>query len=294
MRWTPWPKLGPSMFYGLLAAFGWGAADLTAAISGRRIGSFLTAGFAQAASLVALVVMGLAMGQHLGATGGEATILFVNGVFAAAAYLALYRSLEVGPVALVSPIVAAYAAITIVLAMVLLHEELVGIALAGTIVTLVGVVFTAADLKLLRSGSRLISEGVAWALVSMLLFGVATFVLGRYSQRIGWYSASLLSRVGNVAGVLAVVWFGRRRFLRKVGSSDVTIAAFVGLADMLGVVAYARGTELGLVSVVSAASAAFILIPVLGGLLLYKERPAVSQAAGVAMVGAGLVMLGLG
>lgn len=282
------------MFYGLLAAFGWGAADLTAAISGRRIGSVLTAGVAQVASLVALLIMGLVLGQHFEASSWDAVILFANGVLAAAAYLALYRSLELGPVALVSPIVAAYAAITIVLAMVLLHEELAGFALAGTIVTLVGVVFTAADLKLLRSGNKLISEGVIWALVSMALFGVATFVLGRYSQRIGWYSASALSRIGNVAGVLAVIWFGRHRFLRKAGSADVSIATCVGLADMLGVVAYARGTELGLVSVVSASSAAFILIPVLGGLILFKERPALSQAAGVAMVGVGLVMLGLG
>lgn len=283
------------MFFGLLTALGWGTADLAAALSGRRIGSNLTAGIAQVTSLLFLLAMGVALGQHFHAHGQEVAALLANGVLASAAYVALYRSLELGPVALVSPIVAAYAAISIFLAVIFLRESMTGVAVVGAIVTLAGAVLTSTDLKLLRSGRELSSVGVRWAFVSMVLFGVATFVLGTYSQRIGWYSASLLSRVGNVAGVLTFLFIVRRSIPRgRPMAAGAAIAALVGIADMIGVVAYARGTELGLVTVVSAASAAFILIPVIGGLVIFRERPAPSQMAGVALVGLGLALLGLG
>jgi len=74
----------------------------------------------------------------------------------------------------------------------------------------------------------------------------------------------------------------------------ITGAMIVGLIDVLGGAAYARGTELGFVSIVSAASATFPLIPVVGGVLLFRERPAASQFAGVALVVGGLLLLGRG
>lgn len=282
------------MFYGLAAALGFGLADLLAAISGRRIGAFLTVMVAQSGSLVALAASGLLLGEPLHASRAEIVILLANGIFAAAAYVTLYRALELGPVALVSPIVAAYAAITVVLAVALLHESLRGFVLVGTVTTLAGAALASGDLRSLGSHGRLLKAGVPWALVSMVLFGVATYVLGRYSQSAGWYTASLLSRIGNTAAVLVFVWFVRSRLPRRPGGMNVALALGVGLADILGVMAFARGAELGFVSVVTAATAAFIIIPVAGGLLMYKERPAPNQALGVAMVGLGLVFLGLG
>lgn len=294
MRWTPWQKLGRKVLYGLLAALGWGTADLAAAISGRRIGSYLTAGIAQVTSLVVLLALALVLGQHFHARSSEAAVLLANGVLAAVAYIALYKSLEMGPVALVSPIVAAYAAISILLAMIFLHESMSGVAVAGATVTLGGAALTSTDIRLLRSGRRLFGGGVPWAFASMLLFGVATFIVGQYSQRIGWYSASLLSRLGNVAGVLAFVFLVRRSIPTRPHPKGVAVAALVGIADIAGVVTYARGAQLGLITVVSAASAAFILIPIAGGLVMFRERPAASQMAGVALVGLGLILLALG
>lgn len=281
------------MIYGLLAALGWGTADLAAALSGRRIGSLLTVGVAQVSSLATLVVVMLASAQALHSTGQQAAILFLNGGIAAGAYICLYRGLELGPVALVSPIVAAYAAITILLAVLIDGESLVGVTLAGTILTLLGAGLASADLRALRS-SRLLSGGVPWALGAMVLFGVATFVTGHLAQDMGWASATLVSRIGNFTFVMCLVWLMRRQLPSKRRPGDLALAAGVGVADVGGLVAYTLGTQAGNISVVTAASAAFILIPVFGGLVFFHERPAPNQMAGVFTVGLGLVLLGLG
>jgi drug/metabolite transporter (DMT)-like permease len=65
------------------------------------------------------------------------------------------------------------------------------------------------------------------------------------------------------------------------------------VVDVFGLISYSRGSELGLVSIVSAASAAFPLVPVAGGIVLFQERPAITQFLGVALVIGGLILLGL-
>jgi drug/metabolite transporter (DMT)-like permease len=71
------------------------------------------------------------------------------------------------------------------------------------------------------------------------------------------------------------------------------LAAAVGIVDLLGTLSYVVGTEVGLISVVTAVSATYPLLPVLGGVVLLHERPAPNQYLGVGMVIGGLVLLGV-
>ena len=281
------------MIYGLAAALGWGVADFGAAVVGRRLGSLPTVVIAQVAGLLTLLVIVLVVRPPWDLSPGVVAGIAANGVIAAAAYLLLYRSLEMGPVALVSPIVAAYAVITIGLAIVFLGEALPGIVLAGALVTVAGVVLTSTDLRQLGRPGRSRQTGLRFALGAMALFGAATFLLGFYSQEVGWLPSLTLSRISTTTVLLAVGLLVRPP-IRRAATGAVLGAVVVGIADVLGGSAYARGTELGFVSVVSAASATFTLLPVAGGVIFLKERPAISQGVGVLLVVAGLLMLGLG
>jgi len=278
---------------GLFTALGWGTADFAAALSGRRIGSVLTVGISQAVGLVVIVVAFVATGQGFGADGFQTAVLLLNGGLAAAAYICLYRGLELGPVALVSPIVGAYAAITILLAVVFAGESLLGLALLGTALTLAGAVLASTDLKVARGGIHMMHAGVPWAIGAMAIFGVATFITGLMAGDVGWGSATLLSRAGNCFFVALLVFRMRGQVPRNPALTSLALASFVGIADVGGIIAYTLGTQGGNLSITTAVSASFILIPVVGGLVFFKERPAASQLVGVALVGGGLVLLGL-
>jgi uncharacterized membrane protein len=80
----------------------------------------------------------------------------------------------------------------------------------------------------------------------------------------------------------------------RFDATGVWLAVLVGLVDVLGTASFAYGAEVGLISIVTAVSATYALIPVLGGVLLLHERPAGSQYLGVAMVVVGLMLLGVG
>jgi drug/metabolite transporter (DMT)-like permease len=282
------------VIYGLTAALGWGVADFGAAVVGRRLGSFSTAVNAHMAGLLTLLVLVVGLRPTWSTPPVVIAWMAGNGVIAAGAYLLLYRALQLGPVALVSPVVAAYAVITIALAVTFLGESLPGIVTIGAFTTVVGVVLTSTDLRKLRRPSPIGRSGLRYAIGSMALFGVATFLLGRYAKEVGWLPALTLSRAFSTASLVGVAVFVRGSRGDGLVISAVAGAALVGVIDVLGGAAYARGTELGYLSIVSAASAIFPLIPVVGGIILLRERPAASQLAGVTLVVGGLLLLGGG
>ncbi len=281
------------MIFGLTAALGWGTSDFGAAVVGRRLGSTATLIIAQVAAVVTVLLMVLVLRPAWSMTPSVVAGIALNGIFAAAGYAMLYRALQVGPVALVSPVVAAYAIITIALSVTLLGESLPGIVLIGGLVTVAGVVLTTTDPRQLGRGRGPRSGGLPYAFGATACFGVAAFLLGRYSQEAGWLPTLALSRVATVACLLVVVLAAR---LRVEGGAPAVAAAAVavGILDVLGASAFARGAELGYVSVVAAASAVFPLIPVAGGVVLLRERPAPSQFAGAVFVVGGLLLLSRG
>ena len=288
------------MIFGLGAAFGWGLADLLAALSGRRIGSWATVVIAQLCSAVAITIVFVVVRPDLGEFGRIAWWLAPNSVIAAGAYLSLYRALELGPVAVVSPVLASYAVIPVLLAVALLGESLRGPQLAGVIVTIVGAVLTSTDARALRAGTHRMPAGLPWGIASAFLFGIATYVLGWASQRAGWLPALWLARVTaatifGVAALVVVLVKGRGAPVAgrsAIGANAIALAMTLGLVDLGGTLSYSRGAEVGFVSIVTAVSATYPLIPVFGSVALFGERPAPNQYAGVAMVIAGLMLLG--
>lgn len=283
------------MIYGLGAALVWGFADLFAAIVGRRIGSARTLAIAQVAGLVVVAIVSL-IAHPSEVSRSQLVGLVANGLVVTVAYITLYRGLELGPVALVSPIAAAYAAITIGLAIVFLNESLAGWVLAGAIVTLVGVALTSTDPRELAtanpgSGDR--PSGVPWGLAAMVTFGVSTFVLAQYAKDLGWLMPVLVTRCTTTAAVLLWMVAFRPEPGRHVSRGPALGAILIGAVDVFGILMYARGVQLGLVTIVAAASATFPIVSVIGGVVILRERPAPSQSVGVVLVIGGLLTLAL-
>ncbi len=285
------------MIYGLGTALGWGLADLGAAVTGRRIGSFATVLIAQVAGFACVVLLVLGMRPSWTGTGADALLLALSGAIGAVAYFTLYRGLELGPIALVSPIASTYAVVTIALAVLLLGERLNGLEIVGAALTLVGVVLTSADPRAIGRLGGAATPGVRWAFAASLLFGVGAFVVGRAAQRVGTLPTMAVSRTASLACLLAasvlLAWRRRREDIRHRDPRGVMMAVGVGLADIVGFLLYARGCEVGSVSITTAIAGTFTLVPVIAGIALLGERPAPSQLGGVALVVTGIVLLGL-
>jgi uncharacterized membrane protein len=128
----------------------------------------------------------------------------------------------------------------------------------------------------------------------MLAFGASTFLISRLSRELGWFLPVAVSRITTTVALLvgSTIVHGERSF-READVRSFVECAVIGVADVGGLILYARGSQLGMVSIVAAASAAYAVIPVIGGVVLLKERPRSNQAFGIALVFAGLLLLGL-
>jgi uncharacterized membrane protein len=287
------------VIYGLAAALGWGLSDLWAAMSGRRIGSGRTVVIAQVAAALLVSLILIVARPSLDRLPEVAAWLVANGFLGAAAFATLYRALQLGPIAVISPVLATYAVIPVLLSVGLLDESLDAASAIGVTVTIAGAVLTSTDLRALREGTRTKLPGLPWAVVSTLLFGVATYVMGWSAKEAGFLPSLWFGRltmtVVVVLAALAVLLRARRRGIQApaVSARSVGFAAAVGVVELVGTIAYARGAEVGFVSIVTAASATYPLIPVLGGVHLLEERLAPSQFVGIALVVIGLLTLGL-
>jgi drug/metabolite transporter (DMT)-like permease len=281
------------VIFGLAAALGWGLADFSGAIAGRRVGSIVTVILGQALSLTFMTVLLLAAGPS-GAIRPIVGWIALNGIFTAVAYMSHYRALELGPVAVVSPIGATYAVVGVALAMVVLDERPAALQLMGALVTVIGVMLVSTDLKKLRAGTHGMPPGLPWAIVAAVSFGVAAFLLGYASQEAGWISGLWASRAAQVACYVPVAFLYRRQLAALRPGPGVWIAFAAGAADILGVTTYAAGAERGYLSIVLAASAVFPMIAVLLSIRYLHERLVANQVLGLALVISGLLLLGIG
>jgi uncharacterized membrane protein len=288
------PDAAAGVIFGLAAALGWGLADFFGALSGRRIGAISAVMSGQLLSAVFMTAVLVATGTSLEPLGSDVWLLVLNGAAAAFAYVTHYKALELGPVAVVSPVGAGYALVGVALAIAILGERPTGLALIGAGIAVAGVALVSTDLKKLREGIHDRLPGLPWSVAAAIGFGVAGFLLGWISDRAGWIAGLWASRVTQVVFYVPLAVVFRKELSRIRPGSGLWIALLAGSADILGVVTFSAGSERGLNSIVLASSAVFPLIAVTLSVIAFGERLVANQIVGIALVVGGLLLLGLG
>jgi drug/metabolite transporter (DMT)-like permease len=282
-----------SLIFGLLAAFALGLSDLVAAAVSRKLGVLRTALWVHVTS-VGVTTIYLLLASSLGeitlAHWGELVGLSVLGV---ALYLGYHKALQLGPVSLVSPIVSSHTAVVILLAVIIVGERFTGGQLTGAITTMVGVVVASVDPQGLRSGRSLISKGVFIALAATLGIGIWAYSLGVLSREMGWFLPVYVNRLLILGILMPMAIFRRQRPRQRLSLPLVLGVALVGILEIGGLFAFTRGTEVGIISIVAAAFTSYPIVPIIGGLIIFRERIAISQVVGLTIALGGLLVLGL-
>ena len=289
--------------YGLIAALCWGSTDVMATIGGRRLGSLPVIAIAQATSLAVTVALALAMGVRLPTDALVLLAAGLMGVVAAGAYLSFFTALRIGPLAVVSPVVAAYGGLTVLLAVIVRGETLQPIQGFGAALATAGVVLTGLVFDGGWRGTRIVGRGVVFSLIAMILFAVLTVGLAAPIEVAGWLPVLLASRLANAATIWTVVLIVVT--VRPPGSATllatsaprsnraILAAAAAGLLDIAGFVAFAIGLERAPTWIVGLASSFGPVVAVIVAVVLWGERLRPTQWLGLAGIGAGLVAVAL-
>lgn len=211
----------------------------------------------------------------------------------AGSLLMLYRGLALGPIAVVSPIVAGYTAVTVLLLVLFLGERVTPVQAIAIGVTFAGVLLASTDLRHLLALMGKPLPGVPSGIVAMVGFGAwgALMALAVRSQ-----DQLALILVGRVAGFAIMVLVAL--ILRSGPPADrsrgtLALVVAVGLFDTAANVLFVAGLASSEATIVATASGLYPVLPAVLAIVFLGERLAPNQYVGIVVLLAGLLGLGL-
>lgn len=314
------------LLFGLAAGLAYGLTNVLVAVTARRIGSVRVVAANQVISLLGLALALPATGASLPADPGWWIRAGLPGLFASIGYLTYWQGLRLGPISVVTTVGETWGAVTVVLAVILLGEQLAPLQWLAVPVATAGAVLAAVTFERGSRRPRMIGAGPLLAAVSVVGFAAATVGLQAPVRQIGLFPGMFISRVFNTALTLLVLGLvlGRsRRAGGQVVAGELVVApdapepplvapvyagpvadaglarrtvllvALVGLVDLAGILAMANGLRVADAWLVGLAASTGPAATIGAGLLFFGERLRPHQWLGVGLVAGALVLIAL-
>ena len=279
---------------GLCTALSYGAADFFAALAARRMRVVIVT---CAASLSGLILLLLLL-PIMGASFSQEAIFwgFLGGISSIVALLALYASLALGPISIVSPLGALLSAIVpAAVGVVLLGERFSGlgwvaIALALIAVVLVGFV-PGENVQLPKP------RAIVLAMIAGTGIGLAVVSLARSPQDSG-IGPIIVMRTTAFVLLGVIVLFS---VLRKSATAEIkqqgpklwVLVASAGVLDATANIFFTLASRSGSLTVTGVLTALYPLGTILLARLVLKEKVATVQKIGIALTLIASLMLAL-
>jgi DME family drug/metabolite transporter len=295
------------MPFGLLAGFGaalaWGTLDVITALASRVIGSLRVTTGMQIVGATEFALLGLLTGTVLPLEPAAIAVSALLGLIGAAAYLSYFTGLQIGPISVVSGVVAAYGGLTVVLSVVIRGETLTTVQAFGAAVATVGVILTGIAFEGGWRGTRFAGPGVAFAVVALVMFAAMSIVTDIALETIDWLPLMIMARgfnaVLSIAILLVLARRGGRSAERPVGAppwsrTKVALAIVVaGTLDVLGLISFVIGLETAPTWMVGLASSFGPAVTIIAAVAFLGERLKPIQWAGLGGILVGMVAIGL-
>ena len=280
-----------SIVFGVLSATSIGIADLITIGVARKIGLVSTGLWEK---LLAVLIVT----PYFFLTSSGSEIIFEHwhlsvllGFVNLITYLVLIRSLQIGPVSVIAPLTTVFSIVSLGLAYLFLDEQLtysqvivIGVALIGAVVT----VFKPGKFNLVSSS---LTTGVLLGLLATLVVGTQFFLQGTVSKQVGWFLGVYFPMMFSIFGFIPISFYKREIPWQKLSFSIFGLLLLTSSMKIGGFFLFARGAELGSIGMVSVGTTAYPVIPILAGVLLFKERLVYTQVIGISLLLGSLAVL---
>ena len=292
---------------GLGAALSWGTLDIFSALASRRVGSLRVTTGVQIVGAALIWLLALVRGVSFPSDPAVLIGGSLVGLAGAGAYLAYFTGLRIGPISVVSGMVAAYGGLTVVLAVLIRGESLTTLQALGATIATVGVILTGVAFGGGLHGIRFAGPGVVFAIVALVLFAVMTIGTDIVIERTGWMEVLLVSRSANVVisvlvlivaatalrGPAAPLLEGEEADGGRVDGRVIAAVVLAGVLDVVGLISFAYGLEVAETWLVGLASSFGPAVTIIVAVAFLGERLKPIQWLGLAGVLVGMIAIGL-
>jgi drug/metabolite transporter (DMT)-like permease len=287
---------------GLGAALSWGTMDIASALSSRLIGSLRVTAGVQLICAIFLGIIALIAGTSFPVDPSALAMSTLLGLIGAGAYFAYFTGLRIGPISVVSGMVAAYGGLTVVLSVALRGESLTPLQALGATVATVGVIMTGVAFDGGLRATRFAGPGVVFAVVALVLFALMAITMDIALETAEWLQVLLVSRlviaIVSIGAIAAIALAGRGRTadpnkppvpIRRVA----VMLVIAGALDAAGLISFAIGLSSAPTWLVGLASSFGPAVTILVAVAVLGERLKRIQWFGLLGVAAGMILIGL-
>jgi drug/metabolite transporter (DMT)-like permease len=319
------PLIASGIAFGLLSSAALGVSDLTAGLLARRIGSLRVAAGELFVSMLLLLVLLRLSGLTLPSDPGWILWIGLVGTLRAFGYFALVRAFSLGPVAVVSPIIASNSAVTVLAGVILLGERPSPAQYIAVIIGSIGSLIVALSLN--RSKGKgtgsIIAPGPAFAIVAMVCLSIVVAAQQPPIRQVGWLQTIALRRIVEVCVTWATLglaylvvparlglrpWHSlppsgaagsspssRMTAMRRViGSRSLRFLVAIGFVDTIGLSALALALSVGPAWLFGLVGTTGPLVAITYGLVVLRERLLPQQWLGIGLVAAAVLLAAVG
>jgi drug/metabolite transporter (DMT)-like permease len=288
---------------GLLTALAWGSSDFFARFATHRIGALRTTLYMQLAGLFLLTIFLPHVGGWGHLTDGSGWRPWAWGALAGVvncvSTLALYRSFEIGKMAVVAPLSASYPALTVLLSL-LTGEHLTRMRVAGIALILAGVLLVVRgetppdeeDGASRPAPGNKTGSGISWAIVSSAGFGMLFWLLGTWIVPSVGYAATvwMIRLTSSLLTALVILLLRQPIAPPRKGSVNSWLAG-MGVLDTGAFILNNRGMLLEQVSVMGVLASLYGAFTVMLAAVFLREHLSRWQWAGIALIFGGIYLI---
>ena len=271
--------------FALVSSLMWGTADFLGGVTSRRVRPLAVYGLSQVAGFVLLVVAATVVGEWT-ADPGYWPWAIASSLLGLVGMLSFYAALSIGPMGIVSPLVAL--SVLLPIAVGLLTGEVPGaLQVLGIIAAVAGI--------LLASGPELSGAESARPLV---LAGVAALAFGGMylTMAEGSRTSALMTMTGMriTTVTIFVVILAVTRSLGGARRRDALPLIVIGVFDASANVAFGVATTMGLLATTSVLGSLYPVVTAVLAAVVLHERLRAVQYVGVAVAMTGVVLISAG
>ena len=133
--------------------------------------------------------------------------------------------------------------------------------------------------------------GIVLGFFATLIIGAQFFVQGAISKEVGWFLGVYFPMMFSIFGFVPIAFHKREIPWQKLNIKIIGLLLMTSSMKIGAFFLFSRGAELGSIGIVSVAHTTYPVIPIIAGVLLFKERLSYTQVAGIVLLLSSLAIL---
>jgi bacterial/archaeal transporter family protein len=280
-----------SIISGIAGMIGWGLYDFLGGVYTKKIGSVMSLFWSQLAGLISVILLLFFFTINVSLPNWVLALLPIAAIVYSAGYLFFFKGFELGNVSIVAATMNLWAVFTMFFAFVFMGQMLSLVQFLGVLMIIFGVILAALNLNNIRNRKYKISSGIKETVFGAFFFGVFWNISEVISEEIGWFSTTLLVKIGVVLFLL-IFSFVLKQDLNIVKSTTKIkiVIVIMGVIELVAVAIVNYGLTIGDAILITPIASALTIVTILLAIIFLKESVTRIQSLGMAMAVSGIII----